>query len=470
MTALLAVRLLVAVAFAVPHAASVPAGPARVAPVRLIVETAPAAGKRRDYLGSEGEAAIKAGVEAAAGQARKLESDGASAIFATHAYLEASPEAAPALTRSLEAAGLRVTPLADALEAIATAPAAPAASDADLLEASKKVYDNEGTALQQSDRFGALLSAVETADLSKMSAETRREAAGAIHSGLVAPGNAFNAIRGDQKQSARQRFLDAHPNKDYQYVDMERAAIQETQAPQLKAQVEPIRQLTVRAILALDRLGGPIAERMVLDLLGHAEYAGLERLAADPALKLKYVRAWLLGVAGSLRETVQGLARAPEKDDGWSGSRRSGGYENVEGRRNAMHLYKWERFRGDPADSRAEIGLLLGLPSPELPMAETIAEALAAMQNLVPAIDAINKQREVSKKVEQSEASIRRFAESRARRASGASPSAPPPRARRSTRSPWPTSASRPTRTRSTITTSTIRSTATAWSTDSSPA
>jgi hypothetical protein len=340
--------------------------------VRLIVEPAPSE-RGLGWIDKDDRAGIEAVLEAHGPRVRAIRSDGPSAIFEGRAFVEVEAAFAGAVAADFEAMGLRVSSLEEAVSDAGSWTAAAIGGDDELKAAAARLMDGSPSAQETARRFGALLAAVEAApaaDLSARSEEARRDAARAIYNGLVPVLSAHNAIRGEQRIAARQRWLDAHGGQAGSYLDMELYAHAELQKPENSRGVAPIRALAMRAAAALQSVGSDLAAPLLLAMLPHAGHGPYEALAKDPARAAALAGAWLSMLERTVEDTatlVEEHVTTPDETrrDRIRMPMRSGGISGLDdakvvGHRAALWAYDLDAWVFDFGELREQIWPLLG--------------------------------------------------------------------------------------------------------------
>lgn len=367
MTLLLALALLGSAAKAVEI--EVPPVPA-AAPIRLVVEVVPDA-RGWAMLTQEQDAALKTAVEASAGAARLINADGPSGIFDARAFIEVKPQAAAALKAALAPTGLKVASLEAALQAFhQAAPAQLPQDDASLKAFLDRMMDGSRPLEARSADYGALVQALSANPhaLNGRSEESRREVSRALYNGSVPLLDAFNAVRGDQRRSARKAWAAAHPGSTA-WQDRELSVHAQLQKPEKKAPVEPIRAMVRQAGRALQASGSDASVPLLLTLLPHADYAIQEDLSRRPNAARRLVKDYLAMMEKNIvltRDLALELATSPDaKNEDIRMPTHSGGISSldvpkVSGHRAAVWAYRVSAWFFDLGDMPHTLIALLG--------------------------------------------------------------------------------------------------------------
>ncbi|MBI3299000.1 MAG: hypothetical protein HYZ75_12590 [Elusimicrobia bacterium] len=356
--------------------------------------------KGRSGTGYEESKAVEALAARYPGKVKVLDADGASSLFQSNFAVEVDASVRDEVLLELAAIeGLETHAMA-ALTAAAARREPGAPLDAALLAALKGRFV-QGTMLERMIAFAELASALEAAAPERVAAlpePLRDEALRELHAAAGLMVNSYNLVRGDARRGLREAALKARGDGDFDYAAFERSLQIALTDPAMKARFEPLRVLTTRALRAMDKLDTPAARAQVLELLPHADSAGFELVASEPALKARYVRAWLGLVLDSVSETVAGFQLASRPKE-WTGMSRGRGYAHIDASRNSRHLYLWKPYRSDPGEMRHELALMLGLSDPDLPLVRMILLALDSVQWRIPEIDALNREEQVAREL-----------------------------------------------------------------------
>ncbi|TBR22421.1 hypothetical protein EPO15_08085, partial [bacterium] len=267
----------------------------------------------------------------------------------------------------------------------------------------------KGTLSAKLEAFAELSSALEGATPEQIAAlpESARDAAAMALYGVAGVAvNTFNLVQGAARQDLRQRLHDADPNTGW--ANLEKAAQQGLKDPAVRARFAPLKTLLLRTLGAMNRLDTPGARDFVMQLLPHAEHAGLEYVAFNQARRAGYVRHWLDAVTGSVTETLEGLRLGAGRAEGWTGSQRGGGYTHVSGRRQSTHLYQWKRGRFDPGEMKHELLLTLGMPGGAA-LVGLLLETLESVEGRIPTINELNRQNRLGEELKGVERRIEHY-------------------------------------------------------------
>ncbi len=336
------------------------------------------------------------------GTVRGLERDGPAEIFADTFALEvqgAVKDEVLAELAALENADVRS--LSDLL-ALGSRRVAPELPDNETLKGYAERIKT-GTLTSRWTAFAELatmLEAVGPERLAALPVETRDALVFPLYGIAADAVNAFNLVQGAARADLR-KTLHAAKGEDAGWAGIEEGAQQGLKNPAILARFAPLRAHLQRALETVDRLDTPQSRRVLMQVLPHADFAGLE-IAARPDRAPSYVGTWLADLEGSIEEMRQGLL-APERDekdkdgDNWHGSSRSGGYTHVEGGRHSSSLYLWRPYRTDLSESRNELLLMLGLPSSGVSIVEPLLDLLTSFQDRWPELQALHKQKQMAR-------------------------------------------------------------------------
>lgn len=344
------------------------------------------------------------------GTVRGLERDGPAQIFADTFALEVKAEAMDQVVAELNAIeGVDTKRLSDLL-ALGSRKVAPEAPTAEAL-AGYAARIKEGSLASRWTAFAELASLLETASPAQLAAlprETRDALVIPLYGIAGDAVNAFNLVQGAARTDLRKAMHDARADDNPGWASLEKGAQEGLKHPGILARFAPLRAHLHRALDTLDRLDTPGARTALLQILPHADYAGLQ-LASRPDKAAGYVSAWLDRIVGSIDETRRGL-EAPIPQEGektdWHGSNRSGGYTHVEGRRQSSHLYQWRPYRFDPADAKNELLLLLGIPSSGVNLVEPLLSLLDFFQLEWPEMQELHKRKALAREYAQAERNL----------------------------------------------------------------
>lgn len=365
----------------------------------LLIQALPGEdGRRHGYdLSNKVEEIVKA----REGQVRNIQRDGPAELFADSFAIEvtaAAKDEVLAELRALEKAD--VVSLSELL-ALGSRRVAPELPDAETLKGYAERL-KEGTLASRWSAFAELATMLENAGpqrIAALPAETRDALVIPLYHVAADAANAFSQVQGGAKQDLRQRLHEARGEAE-NWSSIEEGAQQGLKHPGVAARFSPLRSHLSRALGAMDRLDTDSARRTLMQALPHGDYAGLE-LAARPERAQSYVNTWLADIAATIAETREGLL-APQPQEGdkenkWTGSNRSGGYTHVAGSRQSKHLYQWRPYRFDPAESRNELLLLLGIPGSGANMVAPLLALLEDFQSRWPELQELNKRKELAR-------------------------------------------------------------------------
>jgi len=265
----------------------------------------------------------------------------------------------------------------------------------------------EGTMAERMRAFAELASALESATPEQIAAlpEAARDAlAIPLYNVAGVAINTFNMVQGSARQDIRQRLHDERGEREDGWAGLKKAAQEGLQAPAVRARFEPLRAMLVRTLGAMDRLDTPGARATIMQMLPHAEYAGLEFVASSPERRALYVRNWLNTITGSVDETLEGMRLGAARPKGWTGS-----YTHVEGRRQSSHLYQWKPGRFDPAEMGNELLLTLGMPG-GASLVDLLLPMLEAIQGRIPEMDALNRENHIGEELRNLENRLANYA------------------------------------------------------------
>lgn len=209
---------------------------------------------------------------------------------------------------------------------------------------------------------------------------------------------AYEMVRQSQDNVIRVREYEKRgKDKDFDQREWEEMVFRMLADPAITPRFMPMRALFTRVLTAMDRLETRDSREHLLAEMGEATHAGFELAAADPQRKLRFFWAWVDMVSSSVKETMFGLREGKTREEKWSGSNSSGGYEHVEGRRQDTFLFEWRPYRVNPGDLRTEAQLLLGVPGMNGHLVNLVVETLASVQADVAILDATNRESHVKR-------------------------------------------------------------------------
>ena len=372
----------------------------------IIIQTVPGPNGRGPRIDDKLEALMKRHE----GQVRGLERDGPAQIFADTFAIEVSAAAMEQVLAELQLIAGADTKRLSQLLALGSRRVAPEAPTAETL-AGYAARIKEGSLSSRWTAFAELSSILEAASPAQLAAlprETRDALVIPLYGIAGDAVNAFNLVQGAARTDLRKAMHDARADDKEGWASLEKGAQEGLKHPGISSRFEPLRAHLTRAIATLDRLDTPGARGALLQILPHADYAGLQ-LASRSDTAAGYVDAWLDRLVGAIDETRRGLeAPAPaegEKTD-WHGSNRSGGYTHVGGRRQSSHLYQWRPYRFDPADAKNELLLLLGIPSAGVNLVEPLLSLLDFFQLEWPEMQELHKRKTLSREYAQAERNL----------------------------------------------------------------
>ncbi|MBI2386530.1 MAG: hypothetical protein HYV14_11010 [Elusimicrobia bacterium] len=376
----------------------------------VLIRTLPAEDGRRG-TGHDQSAQLEALVQRSEGKIKSLERDGPFSLFQETFAVEIKASARAEILAELGAiAGIEFHSLSDLLSAAARREPRPL-PDAERFAAYAGRLD-KGSLAERLGAFAELGSALESAAPEQVAAlpvEARDAVAVELYDLAAVAVNTFNLVQGAARQDIRKRLHDERAERPDGWAGLEKAAQEGLKDPAVRARFEPLRTMLVRTLGAMDRLNTPGARALVMQMLPHAEHAGLEFVAARRERRALYIGEWLGTITGSLDETLEGMRLGAARPEGWTGSNRSGGYTHVEGRRQSMHLYQWKRGRFDPAEMRHELLLTLGMPD-GASLVDLLLPALEAIQNRVPQMDSLNRENRIGEELRNLEGRLAGYA------------------------------------------------------------
>lgn len=353
--------------------------------------------------GKEQRAALNELLARHAGRARVLDRESGSS-YLYQAGLQVEDSARADVTRELAAiAGLSASPLSE-LSGAGLSRARRAAAD-ELPALAALMQDKTASLTDKLGAFAAAATFLERASPAEIAAlpEERREALlhGFLH--VAHPlKSAFDMIKETLKQDGRSAAYERMKAADEDKIDhaeLERAAQESIADPAMRARFAPLREVFTRVLAALDKLETRDSKDHFLENLSEAGHAGLEWAAAHPRRKLRYAKAWTEFVSASVAETVFGLREGKSRDDKWSGTSSSGGYDHVRADRRTTVHYEWRSYRPRPDDFKHAATFLLGTPGLNDRVVELVVGMLSSVQGEVGSLNEIGKKAFVEAKV-----------------------------------------------------------------------
>ncbi len=374
----------------------------------FLIRALPGAGTGRD----QGQA-LEALIERSEGRVKSLDQDGPSFLFQQDFAVEVRSDAREEILSELAAiGGLEYLSLPELLDLAERREARPL-PDAEALAAYAARLE-QGSLADRMTAFAELASALESATEDEIAA-LPEEAVNALLIPLYNLAgvsiNAFNRIQGAARQGIRGRLHDEGFHETAGWAALEQAAQDGLRDPELRARFMPLRTMLLRMLGAMDRLGTPASRRWLTEMLPHADYAGLEFVAADASRRERYVREWLGAVSRSVEETLEGMRQGAERGEGWHGSQNSGGYTHVDGRRQSTYMYFWTPGRLDPGDMNHDLLLTLGMPGGAA-VADLLSRTLEAVESRILEMDSLNRENRIGQELERVESSLAAMVES----------------------------------------------------------
>ncbi len=374
----------------------------------IIIQAIPQEGRPRP--GRDISEAVKELMKRREGQVRGLERDGPAEIFADTFAIEVNSAVKDEVLAELKVLENADTRLLSDLLALGSRRAVTGPLDAETL-ASYVERIKTGPLSSRWTAFAELSTLLENAapeQLDALPRETRDALVIPLYGIAGDAVNAYNLVQGSSRGDLRKSLHDARGESKEGWTSLEKGAQEALQHPAILSRFDPLRGHLVRALSTLDRLNTPGARLAFMQLLPHADYAGLE-LASRPEKAQGYVDAWLDQLTGSIEEMRRGL-EAPlpaegEKTD-WHGTSRSGGYTHVEGSRQSSHLYQWRPYRFDPAESKHELLLLLGIPNAGINLVEPVLSMIEFFQIEWPELQELHKRKHLAREYKNAEGTL----------------------------------------------------------------
>jgi hypothetical protein len=179
----------------------------------------------------------------------------------------------------------------------------------------------------------------------RFSVQAREDLLSSIYSLASPMVNLYNLVSEHRRYRLRQwRHAQAEATgEEIAYGDLEKFASEEMARPERRAELEPLRELLGEVLETLDLQRVPAAAEYVLQVVPHADDVGLERIANNPVLLRRYMKAWTGRMDAAVEESLAGIESGEWTEENWSGMMSSGGFEHVEGHRSSADIYDYAR-------------------------------------------------------------------------------------------------------------------------------
>ncbi|MCR4294169.1 MAG: hypothetical protein NUW21_01440, partial [Elusimicrobia bacterium] len=274
----------------------------------VLIRTLPAEDGRRG-TGRDQSTQLEALVQRSEGKIKSLERDGPFSLFQETFAVEIKTSARAEVLAELGAIeGIEFHSLSDLLSVASHQEPRPL-PDAERLAAYAGRLD-KGSLAERLDAFAELASALESATPERVAAlpvEARDAVAVELYDLAAVAVNTFNLVQGAARQDLRKRLHEERAEREDGWAGLEKAAQEGLKDPAIRARFEPLRTMLVRVIGAMDKLSTPGARALVMQMLPHAEHAGLEYVAARPERRALYIGEWLGTITGAVDETLEGM-------------------------------------------------------------------------------------------------------------------------------------------------------------------